>query len=379
MNEGTKKLLDNIKKNVKGMNVTLMSDSTVAVRKEYIKTPSLDLNRILSGDLFKGIPEKTMVGITGPEHSFKSSFAVLCAADAIKRGYTPVVIDTEGGITADFCTRWGLDINNAIYTYDIWIENIIPLIANLKDSGMKKMVIILDSIGGLDREKTYNDAMKDDIKSDQGQLQKAIRTLLKLLAWVCVETDSIAIYTAHLMSKPGLIPMPDDVSGGKAVKLFPSIFIFLKKASMKKDDKQTGNLITATTMKNRFYPPFQMATIDIDYNKGINPVAGLLELMLPDKANLLKKEGNTYYYVKNKEKFATYDHVAEQKLNVDYELLDELNTWLKTTGYSTVNENVKAAEEMVLETEEVEETEVETKPKSKVKKEKEKAKKKKRR
>ena len=155
---------------------------------------------------------------------------------------------------------------------------------------MKKMIIILDSIGGLDRYKTYKDALDDDPKQDQGQLQRSIRTLLKLFLHVCVETDSIGIYTAHLMSRPGLIPMPDDVAGGKAVKLFPSIFINLKKESMKKDEKKEGSLLIATTMKNRFYPPFQTATIDIDYNKGINPIAGLLPLMLPDKANLLKKE-----------------------------------------------------------------------------------------
>lgn len=354
MEENVRELLAIMKKNIKGINVSLMSDSNIANRTGYIKTPALDLNRILSGDLYKGIPNKTMVGITGPEHSFKSSFAILCAADASKAGYTPVIIDTEAGITTDFCTRWGLDIENAIYIHEIWAEKIIPFLVNLKESGMKKMIIILDSIGGLDRYKTYKDALDDDPKQDQGQLQRSIRTLLKLFLHVCVETDSIGIYTAHLMSRPGLIPMPDDVAGGKAVKLFPSIFINLKKESMKKDEKKEGSLLIATTMKNRFYPPFQTATIDIDYNKGINPIAGLLPLMLPDKANLLKKEGNSYTLVSTGEKFATYDSGAEKILRSDEGkiLLDELNMWLKTTGYSTINENVKEAEELLGEVEE---------------------------
>jgi len=347
MNENTKKLLENLKKNVKGMNVSLMSDSTVAIRHDYIKTPSFDLNRILSGDLFKGIPQKTLVGISGPEHSFKSSFCMLCAADASKVGYTPVIIDTEGGITHDFCSRWGVDMTNAIYTYDIFLENIIPFIANLKDSGMKKMIIILDSIGGLDRMKTYNDALDADIKQDQGQLQRSIRTLMKLLAWVCVETDSICIVTAHLMSRPGSVPMPDDVAGGKAVKLFPSIFINLKKESMKKEEKVVGHRLIATTMKNRFYPPFQTASIDINYQEGINRTAGLLELLLPDKANLLKKEGNSYFNVSDGEKYATYDSAVEAKLLNDTGMMNKLNTWLQTTGYSTVDTNIKEAETLL--------------------------------
>lgn len=363
MNDNTRDILEKMKKNIKGLNVSLMSESLVANRSGYIKTPSLDLNRILSGDLYKGIPEKTLVCITGPEHSFKSSFSIVCAADASKEGYTPIIIDTEAGITTDFCTRWGLDISNAIYVNEIWIEKIIPFLVSLKESGMQKMIIILDSIGGLDRYKTYRDAVDDDTKQDQGQLQRSIRTLLKLFLHVCVETGSIGIYTAHLLSRPGLIPMPDDVAGGKAVKLFPSIFINLKKQSMKKDDKEKGSILLATTMKNRFYPPFQTGTIDIDYNKGINATAGLLELMLSDNANLLKKEGNSYFYTSGKDKgdkFATYDSVAEKKLSESPELLDKLNEWLKTTGYSSFNENIKEAEEMA---EEFNTEEITVKPK----------------
>jgi len=347
MNENTKKLLDNLKKNVRGMTVGMMADSTVAIRTGFIKTPSFDLNRILSGDLFHGIPEKTLVGIAGPEHSFKSSFCMLCAADAVKEGYIPVVIDTEGGITKDFCTRWGLNVDDAIYSYEIFLERIIPFIANLKDSGMRKMIIILDSVGGLERMKTYNDALDADIKQDQGQLQRSIRTLMKLLAWVCVETDSICIFTAHMLSRPGSVPMPDDVAGGKAVKLFPSIFINLKKESMKKEEKVVGHRLVATTMKNRFYPPFQTAAIDINYQEGINRSAGLLELLLPDKANLLRKEGNSYFNISDDTKYATYDNAVEAKLLNDMPMMEKLNEWLKTTGYSTVDTNVKEAETLL--------------------------------
>lgn len=363
MEENAKVLLEQMRKKIKGLNVTLMSESPIANRTEFIKTPALDLNRILSGDLYKGIPQKTLVGITGPEHSFKSSFSCLCAADAAKeRGYTPVIIDTEGGLTTDFCKRWGLDVSNAIYMSEIWLEKIIPFLVNLKETGFKKMIIILDSIGGLDRFKTYKDAVEDDVKQDQGQLQRSIRTLMKLLLHICMTTDSIGIFTAHLMSRPGMVPMPDDVAGGKAVKLFPSIFIWLKKESMKRDEKECGSRLVATTMKNRFYPPFQEATIDIDYQKGINTTAGLLELLMPDKANILKKEGNTYVHVKSGEKYAVYDSAAEKKLASDTMILDALNDWLKTTGYSTVNENVRAAEELL---EEIEEENTETKKQKK--------------
>jgi hypothetical protein len=54
------------------------------------------LNRILTGDLHKGLPEKTLTLLVGPEASFKSSFMALIMASAQKGGYLPIIVDTEG-------------------------------------------------------------------------------------------------------------------------------------------------------------------------------------------------------------------------------------------------------------------------------------------
>ena len=113
--------LDSIKnlllKNVSGTHVSVMSESDLSKSTDFIKTPSLDLNRILSGNLFKGIPNRNLVGIVGPEHTMKSSFMILCMAEAIRQGYTPIIIDTEGGVKDEFCRRWGLDLSKVLYVY----------------------------------------------------------------------------------------------------------------------------------------------------------------------------------------------------------------------------------------------------------------------
>ena len=50
-------------KNVKGTHVSVMSESDISKSSDFVKTPALDLNRILSGNLFKGIPNRNLVGI----------------------------------------------------------------------------------------------------------------------------------------------------------------------------------------------------------------------------------------------------------------------------------------------------------------------------
>lgn len=336
-----KKLLQ---KNVKGTHISIMTESDLAHSTDFIKTPSLDLNRILSGDLFKGIANRNLVGITGPEHTMKSSFMVLCMAEAIKQGYTPIIIDTEGGVKDEFCKRWGLDISKVLYIYTPWIAKIQSILATLKDSGDKKLIIGIDSVGGIDKYGSYESALKDDPKADQGQLQKQIRSMLKLLLNICIEQESVGIVTSHLYSRPGLIPMPDEISGGKAMRLFPSIQIMLKKTPIKNVDKKIiGNEITATTVKNRVYPPFQEATISIDYLKGINPYAGLLDLCVT--AGLVEKSGSWYSYRDNK--LGQGWDSATEALGKYPKLLDELNKWLESTRYSSVNEALKLAEDAV--------------------------------
>jgi recombination protein RecA len=334
-----------IEKNVKGVHVSVLGESDIATNRFWLKTPALDLNRILSGSLHRGIQSRNLVGIVGPEHTMKSSFMVLCMAEAQKQGKKCVIIDTEGGISADFCKRWGLDPNNILYTYTPWITEVKTILAQIKDSGESDFVIGLDSVGGLDRLKSFNDAVAGDIKADQGLLQKEIRGMLKLFLNICVGQNSVGIATGHMYGSPATVPMPDQIGGGKAMKLFPSVLISLKKKNLTKsasDKTVIGNEIIATTIKNRLYPPFQTATVHLDYENGIRPYAGLLDL--GKEANLVESKGAWFSY--GDKKLGQGAVNAAENIGAFPELLDELDNWLESTGYSTVNEEVKEAEEM---------------------------------
>ena len=343
---GLQDILKSIQKNVEGTHASVMTESNIASASKWVKTPSYDLNRILSGSLFKGIPSKNLVGIVGPEGTMKSSFMTLCMAQGVQEGFMPFIIDTEGGVTNEFCRRWGLDPDTIGYIYQPWVDKVKAVLAQLKESKQKNMIIGIDSAGGLDHYKSFTDALKDDVKADQGQLQKRIRSLLKLLLNICIEQDSIGIVTGHLYGSPSMIPQPDQIGGGKAMRLFPSILINLKKSALKEDGTVIGAEIKATTIKNRVYPPFQEAVISIDYKEGIEPYAGLIDLMI--KAGLVEQSGSWYSY--KMERLAQGKDNAVKALADHQALLGELDKWLESTGYSSVNENVREAEELLVET-----------------------------
>jgi recombination protein RecA len=338
-------LKKSIEKNVKGVHCSVLSESDIATNRFWVKTPALDLNRILSGSLFKGIQSRNLVGIVGPEHTMKSSFMILCMAEAQKQNKKPIIIDTEGGINSDFCTRWGLNSDNIFYIYTPWIHEVKSIIAQIKDTGDTDMIIGLDSVGGLDRYKSFEDAQKGDPKADQGLLQKEIRGMLKLLLNVCVGQNSIGICTGHVYGMPSSVPMPDQIGGGKAMKLFPSVLIALKKKQLEEGGKIIGNEIIATTIKNRMYPPFQTATVHLNYTDGVKPYAGLLELA--EKIDLVEKAGSWYKIKETGESLGQGAIKAMDAFIEHPEFLEKIDLFLKDTGYSTVSEEVKQAEELL--------------------------------
>ena len=123
----------------KGVHVQTLNDSDIASIKEFLPTPAYDLNRIISGSLYKGLPSRTFSMMVGPEASFKSSFMCLCAAEAQRRGYTPVIIDTEGAWTGDFVKRWGMDPTKMLYIYTPWVDEINVALGQIIDSDDKKL------------------------------------------------------------------------------------------------------------------------------------------------------------------------------------------------------------------------------------------------
>jgi recombination protein RecA len=275
---------------------------------------------------------------------------VLCMANAQKQGYKPVIIDTEGGIDEQFCRRWGLDPDNCLYIYTPWIDEVKSTLAQIKATEEEGYVIGIDSVGGIDRYKSYADAAGGKLVADQGLLQKEIRSMLKLFVNICVGQNSIGIASGHYYGKPAQIPLPDQIGGGKAMKLFPSIIVTLKKETMTDEsNKVIGNKIIATTIKNRVYPPYQTATVQIDYKNGVNAFAGILDLGI--ELGLIEKSGSWYSYgdtrlgqgVKNAE---------SALLELKDDIMEKIDKLLETTGYSSYDENVKKAEEIVQQLEE---------------------------
>lgn len=386
---GLLELRDKLQKSCKGVHVSLLADSEIANVSNWLKTPFYDLNRTISGDLFKGLPEKTLTLVVGQEHTFKSSFACVSMAEAQKQGYTCIILDSEGAWTKDFISRWGVDPEKVLYIYTPWVDRVKVVLSQLiltdeekaekkaekkalklKKMGKKKATeevieevkeetkekekyyIVLDSLGGLDKIKIVEDAVEGTPKADQGTLQKEIKSMLKMLLNVVKSKDSIAVVTGHYYGNPSGYGEADQVGGGKAAKLLPDIIIAFKKSKLILGDQIVGNDITAITLKNRHYPPFNESKIELDYLDGINPLAGIISLAVD--SDIIYKGGAGWYTIgdwkKEGKEIVGGKKIQGDKALLEYfnqndnelqKLLEDLNIWLKDTGFSSINDVIK--------------------------------------
>ena len=324
-----------IQKNVKGVHVDVLSKSNIAEVNDWVPTPHYDLNRIISGSIFKGLPEKTLSLLVGPEASFKSSFMCLTMANAQEQGYTPVIIDTEGAWTPEFVSNWGLDPDNILYTYAPFIDESLGVIGSLIDSG-EKFFIGLDSIGNLETEKFMEEIKEGERgKADQGQLQKKIKRMLKIILAICKKQKSIAVLSGHYYGNPSKYGKAEEIGGGKHMRLAPHIIISLKKEQIVEDKMVVGSKITAITLKDRFYPAFNECTIDINYKEGINPYSGLAEIAV--NSGLIDKAGS-WYSNSNGDRVQGSAKLGEL---LTEDTLHEIDDYIQKTGYSTVNREME--------------------------------------
>lgn len=225
-----------------------------------------------------------------------------------------------------------------MYIYEPFVDNVCAVLAQIINSKDDKYMIIMDSLGGLEGDKLLEDATKGDVKADQGQLQKKIKRLLKLFLNAIKTKSSIGIYTGHMYGNPSGYGASETIGGGKFALLAPDMIIQLKKSKNLDAEKNViGNLVTATTLKNRFYPAFNECIVDINYQDGINVNAGMVDIAA--KAGFIEKAGAGWMTnTLTKEKLQG-EAKAEQWITP--EMLVELNNFLKDSGYSSVNEDLK--------------------------------------
>lgn len=171
-------------------NAEIIENSVYSNIEYWISSGNYILNAAMSGDIFKAVPSGRVTTLYGPSSTGKTYLACSICREAQKMGITPIYLDSEGAIDANFVKRLGVDPSNFIVKQVSTISETSSFIANicqnLKEQEEElgdhdRVLIVLDSLGNLTSDKEKDDILSGNQKRDMTKAQE-IKALFRVNA-----------------------------------------------------------------------------------------------------------------------------------------------------------------------------------------------------
>ena len=306
------KLKDVVKNISKATGAEQLNESTYAEVKEFLDTGNMALNRVLTGDITKGVPVGRITTLFGQSGSGKSLIAATTAALALKNNKVDVVyiFDSEGGTLVNVFKQHDVDMSRVnhvpiasveqcsvkmLQTYDMLVKARQEYLADPENNDNIRVLCILDSYGALAADKLVNDAVnKDKMAQDMGIGAKLKNNLMRGLMMRVVQSNATLLIINHEYQDPGAMftSKIHNMAGGLGIQFASHVILQTEKLLIKstdtefmtgleKDNADTGffkgNKMKFFVVKNRICKPAYQATVFVDFNTGIAKYDGLIE------------------------------------------------------------------------------------------------------
>lgn len=305
--------LKSIKKNT---GAETLADSTLAKVTDYLSTGNYAINRVLTGDIYKGFPTGRISCIAGASQSGKSLLVANTVIEALKNDKVDIVyiFDSEGGVLVDYFKQHGVDMTKIMHIPVKSIEDCAVKMLDTYDTLCKaqeeyeddpdnndeiRALVVLDSIGALASDKLITDAVKkDQMVSDMGSSAKLRNNLMRGLMMRVPMSKATLLIVNHIYDDPsaGMFGMSKikNMAGGKGLEYSSHVILQCEKLLVKtsntdfmtglEDDKSIdegnfykGNRLRFFVVKSRIAKPAFQATVYLDFDKGYNKWDGLIE------------------------------------------------------------------------------------------------------
>lgn len=276
----------------------------------WISSGNLALNYIMSGDFKRGIPNRRTVFFWGLSGSGKSLLLCQAALNAQKAGYTVVYIDTEYALSTQYANKIGLDLSEDKFLLAriSTLEELTKLMSELLKELPKdlKVCFVLDSLSNLKTEKEVNEFDSGTQKGDMGQFAKKSKLFMSNMNDKIGDRDAFFLVSCHAYMNQNVLNGEGTIipTGGQGIIFLPTISVKLSKLKLKDEKEIVGVKVTAEISKSRFAKLGGKITLEVPYDTGIDPLDGLLELLVAEGD--VERAGAWYKYTTHDGKLVTF-------------------------------------------------------------------------
>ena len=275
---------NNMKRLAESLGATLLDD--VEPVADPISTGCKAFDFLLQG----GIPSGLITEFVGDFSTGKSLLGLQICRECLNSGGIAVLIDSENSINKSWATEvLKVDSSKLIYYVAPNLEDTYDFLFGAVQKFKKKIpsVIVWDSIAATPPAVVKGEISGSDLAAAARVNSKKLPTLLSGLR----NSGTGLVLINQLRSKIGvLFGQKWDSYGGRAIKFYSSLRVHIVKTGRVKTDKITiGTKGRAEIIKSRICRPFTFLDFTIDFEKGITPWSGTLELF--KKAGLVRKVG----------------------------------------------------------------------------------------
>jgi len=283
------KQIDHARKLAESFGASLLED--IQPNGNPISTGCLAFDFLLQG----GIPSGLITEIVGDFSTGKSMLGLQLCREVIKAGGWAVLIDSENSINKDFATKvLGVD-ENLMYFIAEDLESTYEFLVNLLEKQAKKAkakkpcVIVWDTPAATPPAIVKGTKSGSPIAPAARVHSERIPLLLNYLRG----TGIALVLVNQLRSKIGvLFGQKWESYGGRAIRFYSSLRLHLTRGGRtKKNEQTTGTRGRMEIIKSRICRPFTQVEFTIDFDRGIPPWSGTLELF--KKAGIIRQGKNS--------------------------------------------------------------------------------------
>ena len=303
-------IIEDICKNIENAEV-LDSDDVANIR--FVSTGNLAMDFVSSGKFWGGgIPLGRITEIYGESSTGKTVIGTHILQNIQKIGGIGVLIDSESAYSVPFAKNLGIDTQQLIYLQPdcledcfIKIKKIINYIRS-NSTDMRPVAIVYDSIAASPSRKEIEKMKNEsDLGSLMGHRALVCSDYLRNMVQLIKKQQVAIIIINQVRSKIGVMFGDKDTTagGGRSLAYYAAIRNRCMGTKKILDSRKIpiGVFMKIKNTKNKISNPFrETENIELIFDKGINPLSGLLSLL--EIEGKVKRSG-AWYQLDNGNKF----------------------------------------------------------------------------